>query len=76
MSKQKIKIDNAVSWAVHLYYNPGFQEVFKNDITRINLAMDVALEIVGLKINKANRSSVMNAMLYKLLTNQKKEIIL
>lgn len=76
MNKQKIKIDNAVSWTVHLYHNLGFKKVLKDDITRINLAIDVSLEIVGLKINKANRSLVLNAMLYKLLTNQEKEIIL
>lgn len=76
MSKQKIKIDNAVSWTVHLYHNSGFKKVLSDDITRINLAIDVSLEIVGLKINKANRSLILNAILYKLLTNQEKEIIL
>lgn len=76
MSKQKIKIDNAVAWTVHLYHNVGFKKVLQDDITRVNLAIEVSLEIVGLKINKANRSLVLNAMLYKLLSNQEKEIIL
>ncbi|NOJ30501.1 MAG: hypothetical protein DA328_10080 [Nitrososphaeraceae archaeon] len=76
MNKQKIKIDNAVSWTVHLYHNVGFKKVLQDDITRINLAIDVSLEIVGLKNSKTNRALVISAILYKLFIKQEQEIIL